>query len=128
MKQLSNGGHNGFRLSLEAGGHTKWRSPAGILYTSGSIEGHRLSHILTHSVPNYKSGSHSVFDLARGELLPLLDAAWGKPRLPAYKKDGTLDTGAFLADMERITGINGESHIRIAFSGSEITLAYPFIP
>ena len=59
-----------------------------------------------------------------------LDEAWKKPRLVAYRLDGSgiPGPGAFVIDMERPIGTSGEQHIRFGFSGNRIISAYPFFP
>jgi hypothetical protein len=109
---------------------SKWTSPGGIIYLAKSKEGHRIMHLLTHTVPGYKAGTHSIFSVAREHVYKLVDDAWAKPHLTAYKADGiTVDTSAFVVNMGNVVGTGGQQMIRIAFEGNEaqkiIRSAYP---
>ena len=131
MKQLSDIGHDGFKL--EAITSKRWRSPySGLVFTDSGAEGHRISHVFTHTIVNYKPGSHSVFNCSRGKLLPLLDEAWiNRPSTPSISIDGK---DKFKIPMGRIIGTDSEDHIYIIVNQttSEIVTAYPvksnFIP
>lgn len=119
-----------FKFVPDAQDLAKWTSPGGIVYLAKSKEGHRIMHILTHTVPGYKTSTHSVFSAAREQVFKLIDDAWAKPHLIAYKADGvTVDASAFVVDMGNVVGTGGQQMIRIAFEGSVaqkiIRSAYP---
>lgn len=133
MKQLSEVGHNGFKLTLESGSTTKWRSPAGLIYKNASDEGHRLTHVLSHTVPGYNNKPiHTVFSGGRGNVLPLVDEAWLRKGSPDVV-DGGRDK--YKIAMDRQVGGDPEEryiYIIVDRANSEIVSAFPvkaaFIP
>ena len=105
----------------------KWRSAAGLVFdmSPANRQGHRMTHVFTHTVPQWNNrlpSNHSVFSDARQDILIILDEAWrNRPTVdPA-------DPGAFLVDMGRVVGTNGERKIMIIVrpNTSEIITAYP---
>lgn len=66
-----------YRASLVDEGNERYRSPAGLLYTRGSAEGHRLKHLERHVTdsPN-RPGPHGVFDGGLDGALAIVDEAY----------------------------------------------------
>ena len=97
----------------------EWRSPKGIIYATGTDEGHRISHLFSHTIPNYKGKPlHSVFDGKREEILPLIDEAYIVPRsqwVQVYNPDGTPIPNAFKIPLGRKIGTNNEEHLMLMF-------------
>ena len=112
---------------------TRWKSKAGVLFfDKGSREGHRLSHVLSHTQPGFKPNPHSIFKGSREEMFDVLDEGWLKPsssRLQGLDKNGIPDSGAWVVDMGRQVGTaTGETKIRyIIKSGTagDLITAYP---
>lgn len=55
-----------------------WTTPAGLDYGLGSVHGNRIKHVLDHTVitqQNSKKAIHSLFNVPRKEVLPLIDDA-----------------------------------------------------
>jgi hypothetical protein len=109
----------GFKLTRDPANITRWTSPAGIVYEQGSNEGHRISHLLAHTVDGYiepgkllAKPNHSLFNVTRSQLFELLDEAWLRPHLPAYKlsNPAILDTQAFIVDTGRIIGMANSNY------------------
>ena len=120
----------GYKFTPDPTDPVKWTSMGGIVYERGGAEGHRICHVLAHTVTGFKAPPHSVFNVARHSLFELLDEAWTKPHLVAYKIDGvTPDPTAFIVDMGRTIGTANERFIRFAFKGNRaskrIIAAYP---
>ena len=112
----------GLFSNLKLIGDNIWQSPGRLIYGRDEKFGNRFNHILEHLVPNSAKKMHSVFSVSRDKIVELLDEAWamrGKPLV--------LDPGAYLVDMKRIIGTNGESAIRIVVKPgtTEIITAYP---
>ncbi|TVP95984.1 MAG: hypothetical protein EA381_17875 [Planctomycetaceae bacterium] len=58
-------------------GNERYRSPAGLLYTRGSQEGHRLKHLERHVADDPdRPGPHGVFDGGMPGALVTVDAAY----------------------------------------------------
>ena len=76
------------------------------------MHGNRIKHVLDHTVitqQNSKKAIHSLFNVPRKEVLPLIDDAWKKRGNPISQ--GNKDV--FHIDMGRTIGQNGERHIKI---------------
>lgn len=114
---------------------TKWTSPGGWIYTQRSWEGHRISHILAHTVPNYiaigkgPKSLHSVFSGLRKDVFASIDEAWTKPRVNGLKPDGiTPDPLTWVCDMGRSVGTAGERKVFIVVDAANprfIVTAFP---
>ena len=125
-------GFNGVMEHLDGSGkwltQGKWESPEGLIFdvAPANRQGHRISHVFTHSVPGWNGrlpSDHSVFSIPRKDLLQKLDEAW-KKRPPVDPND----PGAFLVDMgNEIVGTVGEKKIKIIVrqNTNEIITAYP---
>jgi hypothetical protein len=125
MKQLSEAGNNGFKLTLEAGNPSRWNLPDTELILDTlptNRQGHSLSHIFAHTVPNFKPGQHSVFSFDRGDLLPNLKEAWLNKTI--VDPD---DAFGWEIDMGRVIGSEGQTKIRIIVNPTtkQIITAYP---
>ena len=114
----------GWRLSFDKGSQT-WTSPGGLIFGHGSTHGNRIKHVLAHGVPDPSKPIHSVFNVPRNQILPLVDEAWAARGavLPG-------DPGAFVIPMGRPVGTAGETAIKIIVrpNTSEIITAYPVVP
>lgn len=121
-------------------GRGVYRSPAGLRYTRGSQQGHRLKHVMTHAVDDPgRTGQHGVFD--RGdprEIVLLLDEAYEqalagrntRSRREAERMVHEVDMG------RRIGYVGGQSgnrrgkpaadHIRLVVQEDRLITAFPF--
>jgi len=110
---------------LEYLGSGTWQSSQGLIYGQGSAQGNRVLHVLEHAVPNANKANHTVFNVARDEILPLVDEAWSMRGNPLVN-----DPGAYIIPMGRVVGTSGESAVKIIVrpGTSEIITAYPVIP
>jgi hypothetical protein len=126
MKQLSGVGHNGgFRLTLETGSTTKWHLTGTDVFfdiSSANSQGHSLTHVFTHTVPNFKPGTHSVFTASRENLLALIKDSW----LSKTIRHPT-DTFRWEIEVGSVIGTAGETKIRIIVNPNtrQIISAYP---
>ncbi len=116
----------------------RYVSPAGLLYTPGSAEGHRLEHVRRHTKddPN-RPGSHGVFDGDMKGALTTIDDAYQRAqqgqRTTKQQEDGrtiyTVDMGG------RIGFIGGRDgnrkrqpmarRVRLVIEGNRVITAYP---
>ena len=101
-----------------------WKTPAGLDYGLGSIHGNRIKHVLAHAAPDPKKRTHTVFNVPRNQILPLIDEAWKKRGIPVFG-----DPGAYVVNMGRQVGTKGETFIRIIVipNTGKIISAYPVI-
>ena len=129
------------QVTIPRGGEP-YRSPAGLVYTRGSAQGHRLRHVLEHAadVPD-RPGSHGVFqsnDLS--EIVALIDEAYERSRqgrgVQRREEEGRT---VLTVDMGRTVGyIGGQSgnrrgrpkakHLRLVLDDSRVITAYPIVP
>ena len=107
---------------LKVIGDDLWQSPGGVIYGYDEKFGNRLNHVLDHMVHNPNKKSHTVFNIPRDKIIDLLDEAWRIKNQPlAY------DPGAYVIDMKRAIGTDGESAIKLIVKPgtAEIITAYP---
>jgi len=126
-----------FKFTRDVTSPSKWISPGGWIYEQASLEGHRISHLLSHGTPNYVKPTgqpkvlHSVFSGPRQDIFRLVDDAWAKPKVHPVK-NGIPDQNAWICDMSpQLVGTNGETKILIVVKspGSRhIVTAFPIVP
>lgn len=129
------------QVTIPRGGEP-YHSPAGLVYTRGSAQGHRLRHVLEHAadVPD-RPGSHGVFqsnDLS--EIVALIDEAYERSRqgrgVQRREEEGRT---VLTVDMGRTVGyIGGQSgnrrgrpkakYLRLVLDDSRVITAYPIVP
>lgn len=99
-----------------------WTSPKGLDYGQGSKQGNRVKHVLEHASSNPNKLSHTVFDVPRNHVLSLVDEAWNVKGSPLVN-----DPGAYVVNMNKIIGTNGETSIKIIVrpGTNQIITAYP---
>lgn len=116
-----------------------FRSPAGLVYRSGSADGHRLDHVMTHAEDDLSKPIHGVFHGDRDNILNLLDEAWNKcqqrgPPEVEKKVEGrrtvyTVDMGQTIGHVGGQSGQrNGEPacrKIRLVLEETDVITAYP---
>jgi filamentous hemagglutinin len=112
------------KLTYDAAAKT-WTSVAGLVYGQGSIHGNRVLHVLAHTVPDPSKAAHSVFSVARNELIALIDEAW-----LARVGLGTLQSNGnrfWVVNMGRQVGTAGETSIKIVVKDgtTDVITAYP---
>ena len=59
-------------------GNNVFESTAGLIYRSGSQDGHRLDHVMQHAKDDRTKKIHGVFDGDRDQILSLIDEAFQK--------------------------------------------------
>lgn len=123
---------------LQSLGRDNYMSPAGLRYTPGSQEGHRLKHLERHTKDQpTRPGKHGVFDGGMEKTLQVLDQAYER----AKKKQKTVtsqDRGRTIhtVDMGRRIGFIGgrdgnrmrkpmARRVRIVLEGNRVITAYP---
>ena len=77
---------------------TDWVSPGGLTYSTAPdlSQGHRVSHVFSHTIPDPAKPQHSIFSVTRKDVLGLVDEGWGKQnKFHPLKPDGTPDAIKF---------------------------------
>lgn len=122
-------------------GNEKFESPAGLIYGSGSADGHRLDHVMRHTQDNPGKPVHGVFNGEKQDVLLLLDEVWklsqerGPPKVE-IKQQG--NRTVITADVGREIGYTGGesgkrkgypkcSSVRLVVEGREVITAYPVL-
>ena len=125
---------------LKDTGREVYVSPAGLSYTRGSAEGHRLKHIEKHlkDIPD-RPGKHGVFDGDMAQVLRWIDDAYtrGKQGAKGVRKrdeDGrTVYEVPFTKTIGFIGGRDGKrdnnpeaKRLRLVVDGDQVITAFPF--
>ncbi|WP_050893055.1 two-partner secretion domain-containing protein [Neisseria meningitidis] len=99
-----------------------WTTLAGLDYGLDAKHGNRIKHVLAHTIPNPNKPVHSVFNVSRKEVLPLVDEAWRMKGNPLPN-----DSSVYLVDMKKPIGTKGETKVRIVVQKgtNKIISAYP---
>jgi hypothetical protein len=118
----------------------EYLSPAGLLYTRGSAEGHRLKHIERHLTDDpQRPGKHGVFDGDMPQVIRWIDEAYelakrGGPGTKKSAEDGRIIYEASLGkSIGFIGGRDGrrDNHpearrLRLVIDGNKVITAFPF--
>lgn len=122
-------------------GNKTFESPAGLIYSTGSADGHRLDHLMKHSVDVPSKPVHGVFNGDKNEILSLLDEVWtmsqerGPPNVETKQERGRT---VITANLKRVIGyVGGESgkrkdypkcsKVRLVIEGQNVITAYPVL-
>ena len=144
-KSTASGGSNTADANLLYGllkdvGREVYISPAGLRYTRGSEEGHRLKHIEKHlkDIPD-RPGKHGVFDGDMAQVLRWIDDAFtrGKQGAKGVRKreeDGrTVYEVPFAKTIGYVGGRDGKrdnnpdaKRLRLVVEGDQVITAFPF--
>jgi hypothetical protein len=124
--------------SLKEVSPQRYLSPAGLLYSPGSQEGHRLEHLRRHTVDDPgRPGSHGVFDGEMPGALQTIDRAYDRAKQgqrTTTQNDG--DRTIYTVDMGGRVGFVGgrdgarRNHpmarrVRLVVQGNQFITAYP---
>ncbi|MEM9644218.1 MAG: hypothetical protein AAF989_04420 [Planctomycetota bacterium] len=126
-----------YGLLRDLGGE-RYLSPAGLMYTRGSAEGHRLKHLERHTADQpRRPGSHGVFDGGMKGALETIDKAYER----AKKKQRTTvkqdrDRTIYTVDMgSRVGYVGGQTggrkrkpmarRVQLVLEGTRVITAYP---
>ena len=116
----------------------RFLSPAGVLYTPGSAEGHRLEHLRRHTKdqPN-RSGKHGVFDGDMEGALATIDKAYEKAQAnQRTTKEVDGKRTIYTVDMGKRVGFVGGGdgqrsrnpmarRVRLVLEGNRLITAFP---
>ncbi|MCC9644250.1 hypothetical protein LOC71_18390 [Rhodopirellula sp. JC740] len=116
----------------------RYLSPAGVLYTPGSAEGHRLEHLRRHTKdqPN-RSGKHGVFDGDMPGALATIDKAYEKAQAnQRTTKEVDGNRTIYTVDMGKRVGYVGgrdgrqrrnpmARRVRLVMEGNRLITAFP---
>ena len=116
------------------------RSTAGLLYTPGSREGHRLTHVLRHGDDQpSRPGPHGVFDGDADDLLAVIDEAYllvqaGSPQVQSRREGQRTVHEVNL--QRRIGFVGGQeggrrgnppaTRVRLVLEDDRVITAFPF--
>lgn len=126
-----------YGLLRDLGGE-RYISPAGLMYTPGSAEGHRLKHVERHARDDPgRPGSHGVFDGGMEGALQTIDKAYErakkKQRTTVKEERGstvyTVDMGGRVGYVGGQTGKRKRNpmarRVKIVVQGNRIITAFP---
>lgn len=102
----------------------KWQSKGGLVYEPMTVEqGHRITHLFDHTVPNPNKSPHSIFSDTREKIFDLIDEGFSKA------KQHPQDTFRFEVEMGRVVGTSGETKLRIIVNpqNNRVITAYPIL-
>jgi hypothetical protein len=119
-------------------GNERYISPAGLLYTPGSAEGHRLEHLRRHTEDQpSRPGKHGVFDGGMEGALKTIEQAYENAKAGKRTSERT-DQGRtiYTVDMgKRVGYIGGREgnqrrkpmarRVQIVLEGNRVITAYP---
>ena len=127
---------------LQDGSRESYESPAGLQYVRGSQHGHRLKHVMAHTVDQPdRPGQHGVFGVSTPEeVVALVDEAFqqaltGEDTSAKHERERTIYT----VNLRRPIGvIGGESgnrrgrpearHLRLVLEDRQVITAFPVRP
>lgn len=126
-----------FGLLKDLGGQ-RYVSPAGLLYTPGSAEGHRLDHLERHTIDDpSRPGKHGVFDGGMPGALKTIDRAYERAKA-GQKTTKEMDEGRVIYTVDmggRVGYIGGQDgnrqkkpmarRVRIVLDQQRVITAYP---
>jgi hypothetical protein len=118
---------------------SEYRSPAGLRYTRGSAEGHRLAHLYRHTVDApTRPGPHGVFDGGMPGALRTVDEAFRRARQKGRGVQHEIDEGRDLYTVElskRVGFMGGQlgqtrrhppaTKVRLIVDGDRLITAFP---
>lgn len=126
-----------YGLLRDLGGE-KYMSPAGLLYTRGSQEGHRLKHLERHTKDDPgRPGPHGVFDGGMEKALVTIDKAYDrakKKQRTTVEKDGrrtiyVVDMGGRIGFVGGQTGKRKRNpmarRVQLVLEDNRVITAYP---
>ena len=116
-----------------------FESPAGLVYRSGSVDGHRVDHVLSHAKDIPSKPIHGVFRGDREEIFRLIDEAWQIAQTrgpPQVETEQNRDRTVLTVDMKRPIGfVGGQSgkrqghpecrKVRLVVEDQNVITAYP---
>ncbi|MFF0063359.1 polymorphic toxin-type HINT domain-containing protein [Streptomyces sp. NPDC005279] len=108
-------------------GNNEFLSPAGLVYGVDRKHGHKIDHILAHTVPDPGRATHTVFnEVNPNKVLDLVDEAWTiRGRAVRYPNDPF----KFVIPMPKVIGTMGEKYMQMAVdpTTNRILSAYPVL-
>lgn len=130
---------NGYRF-LRVLGNGVYESPAGLRYTRGSAEGHRLKHVERHlSDQPDRPGKHGVFEGEMSDVLAMIDEAYqlGQQGHRSAKIRNEQDRSIYEVSLNRRVGFVGgrdgnrqgrpaASRIRLVLEEKRVITAFPY--
>jgi len=127
---------------LRSGSRSTFISPAGLCYTRGSRQGHRLKHLMVHAQDEPdRPGQHGVFDSDDGaEIVALVDEAYlqaqtGRDTRTQREEERTVYDVNLRRRIGYIGGTSGNrknhpaaKHLRLVLEGDRVITAFPVRP
>ena len=136
----STSGTTGGDFELKEVGRNRFESPAGLLYTMGARNEHRIDHVMRHATDMPSRPSHGVFigDGDRDTVLQLIDDAYelAKAKSPKAKHEESRGNDLWNVSMGRKVGFDGGqkgkrngnkslNSIRMILDGNRVITAFP---
>ncbi|NDZ55674.1 hypothetical protein G3I47_00005, partial [Streptomyces anulatus] len=106
-------------------GDGNFMSPGGLIYGADRKHGHKIDHVLAHTVADPSRPTHTVFtEIDPIKLLDLVDDAWIRKGRAIRDPN---DSFKFTIPMDKVVGTKGEDHIQMAVNPDtgQILSAYP---
>jgi hypothetical protein len=120
--------HNSSCLNWIDLGNGSFQTPAGLIYTPGSKDGHRVLHVIAHMFPDATGTTHTVFIGTQEDVFKLIDEGY-------LAKDGSMIVNQFgnrityKIPMGRPIGTQGETYLCLGLEIPDILVtAYPAGP
>jgi len=127
------------KLTLVRGTRDEFRSTAGLMYVRGSVDGHRLKHVLKHAKDNLDKPVHGVYSGDRDQILAWIDEAYmkGQKRGKGVRVESQGDRIVYTVDLgEKIGYVGGQvgerkgnppcRYLRLVVQeDNEVVTAYP---
>lgn len=128
--------------NLHSGSRAPYVSPAGLHYTRGSQQGHRLKHLMVHAQDEPdRPGQHGVFDSDDpAEIVALVDEAYlqaqtGRDTRTQREEERTVYDVNLRRRIGYIGGTSGNrknhpaaKHLRLVLEGDRVITAFPVRP
>ena len=124
----------------DVGGNVK-QSPAGLRYRPGSLEGHRIKHILRHASDDPDRDIHGVFDGTANEIFAVIDEAYESAQKGGRRVETERDRSRTVHTVDlghRVGFIGGRAGrrsghppatgIRLVLEGQNVITAFPVKP
>ncbi|MFE8988801.1 ricin-type beta-trefoil lectin domain protein [Streptomyces collinus] len=106
-------------------GGGNFKSPGGLIYGADRRHGHKINHVLAHTVPDASRATHTVFvEKNPSKVLDLIDQAWAMQSKAIRDPN---DAFRFVFYMGEEIGTRGEKYLQIAVDPQTkfILSAYP---
>lgn len=102
-----------------------WVSSQGLKYGPGSAQGHRVLHVLEHTVADPSKPNHTVFNVEGANVIQLLDQAWILKLQNNIQAVTQGNRSVYEIPMGRTIGTASETVVRLVIENGQVVTAYP---